>query len=109
VQSFIVGLSGNVDAIQQYTNLWAIRRDVVMDGENVFRLAAITFLEYANLDLRIANYRHLIAYFGGTIKKSYYMEFPIDETSGHLLTMVARHYTNCSNDHRFMDSQQMYT
>ncbi len=36
-------------------------------------------------------------------------EFPIDETSGHFSATAARHYANCSNDHRFMDSQQMYT
>jgi len=109
VQSFIAGLSGNVDAAQQHMNLWAIQRDAAMDGEDVSRLVAIAFLEYANLDLGIADYRHLAAYFGGTIKQSYCMEFPIDETSGHSSATAARHYAICSNDHRFMDSQQIYT
>jgi hypothetical protein len=53
-----------------------------MDGEDVSRLVATTFLEHANLDLGIADYRHLVAYFGGAIKQSYCTEFPIDETSG---------------------------
>jgi len=57
----------------------------------------------------IADYRHLAAYFGGAIKQSYCMEFPIDETSGHSSATAAQHYANCSNDHKFMDSQQMYT
>jgi hypothetical protein len=39
-----------------------------MDGKDVSHLVAITFLEYANLDLGIANYRHLAVYFGGAIK-----------------------------------------
>ncbi|CAK9228751.1 unnamed protein product [Sphagnum troendelagicum] len=67
-RSFIVGLSGNVDAAQQHMNLWAIQRDAAMDGEDVSRLVATAFLEYANLDLGIADYRHLAAYFGGAIK-----------------------------------------
>jgi hypothetical protein len=79
-----------------------------MDGEDVSRLVATAFMEHANLDLGIADYRHLVAFFGGAIKQSYCMEFPI-ETSGHSSTTAARHYANCSNDHRFMDSQQMYT
>jgi hypothetical protein len=83
VQSFITGLSGNVNVAQQYTNLWAIQRDAAMDGEDVSRLVATAFLEYANLDLGIADYRHLVAFFGGAIKQNYCMEFPIDETSGH--------------------------
>jgi hypothetical protein len=37
------------------------------------------------------------------------MEFPINKTSRHFLATTARHYANCSNDHRFMDIQQMYT
>ncbi len=109
VQSFIAGLSGNVDVAQQHMNLWAIQRDAAMDGEDVSRLVATAFLEYANLDLGIADYRHLAAYFGGAIKQSYCTEFPIDETSGHSSATAARHYAICSNDHRFMDSQQMYT
>ncbi len=80
-----------------------------MNGEDVSRLVAIAFLEHANLDLGIADYRHLAAYFGGAIEQSYCTEFPIDETSGHSSTTAARQYANCSNDHRFMDSQQMYT
>jgi hypothetical protein len=80
-----------------------------MDGEDVSRLVATAFFEHANLDLGIADYRHLVAYFGGAIKQSYCTEFPIDETSGHSSTMAAQQYANCSNDHRFMDSQQMYT
>jgi hypothetical protein len=63
-------------------NIWAIQRDVDMDGEDVSCLVTTTFLEYANLDLRIANY-HLVAYFSSAIKQSYGTEFPIDETSGH--------------------------
>jgi hypothetical protein len=65
----------------------------------------VTFLEYLNLDLGIMDYRHLVAYFGNTIKQSYCTKFPIDETSGHSSATAARHYANCSNDHRFMDSQ----
>jgi hypothetical protein len=109
VQPFIAGLSGNVDVTQQYTNLWAIQRDATMDGEDVSRLVATAFLEYANLDLGITDYRHLAVYFSDVVKQSYCTKFPIDETSGHSSTTVAGHYANCSNDHRFMDSQQMYT
>jgi hypothetical protein len=109
VQSFIAGLRENIDAAQQYMNVWAMERDAAMDGGDVSRLVATAFFEHANLDLRIAAYRHLPAYFGGTIKQSYCTEFPIDETSRHSFAMAARHYANCSNDHRFMDSQQMYT
>jgi hypothetical protein len=109
VQSFIAGLHGNVDAARQYMDLWAIQRDAAMDGEDVSRLVATAFLEHANLDLGIADYRHLATYFGGAIKQSYCTEFPIDETSGHSSTTAARQYANCTNDHRFMDIQQMYT
>jgi len=108
VQSFIAGLRGNMDATRQHVPLWVIQRDVAMDGEDVSHLVAMTFLEHVNLDLGVADYRHLAAYFGGAIKQSYYTELPIDETSGHSSTMAARQYANCSNDHRFMDSQQMY-
>jgi hypothetical protein len=80
-----------------------------MDGGDVSRLVASAVLEHANLDIGIANYRHLAAYFGGAIKQSYCMEFPIDETSRNSLATAERHYANCYNDHRFMDSQQMYT
>ncbi len=89
VQSFIVGLSGNVDAAKQYMNLWAVQRDAAMDGEDVSRLVATAFLEYANLDLGITDYRHLVAFFGGAIKQNYCTEFPIDETSGHSSAMAA--------------------
>jgi superfamily II DNA or RNA helicase len=98
-----------MDAARQYMNLWAIERDAAMDGEDVSCLVAGAFLEHANLDIGIADYRHLVAYFGGAIKQSYCTKFPIDETSGHSSATAARHYANCSNDHRFMDSQQMYT
>jgi len=90
-------------------NLWAIERDATMDGEDVSRLVAGAFLEHANIDIEIADYRHFAAYFGDAIKQSYYTKFPIDETSRHSSATAARHYANCSNDHRFMDSQQMYT
>jgi hypothetical protein len=90
-------------------NLWAIQRDAAMDGEDVSRLVATAFLEHANLDLGIADYRHLAIYFGGAIKQSYCTEFPIDKTSGHSSTTTARQYANYSNDHIFMDNQQMYT
>jgi hypothetical protein len=80
-----------------------------MEGRHVSRLVAVGFFEHANLDIGIANYRHLAAYFGGAIKQSYCTEFPIDETSGHSSATAARHYAICSNDHRFMDGQQMYT
>jgi hypothetical protein len=50
-------------------NVWAIQRDAAMEGGHVSRLVAAGFLEHANLDLGIADYRHLAAYFGGTIKK----------------------------------------
>jgi len=109
VQSFIAGLCGNIDATQQYMNVWAIQRDAAMEGGHVSRLVAAGFLEHANLDLGIADYRHFVAYFGGAIKQSYCTEFPIDETSGHSSATVARHYAICSNDHSFIDSQQMYT
>jgi hypothetical protein len=79
-----------------------------MDDEDVSRLVATAFLEHANLDLGIADYRHLAAYFDDAIKQSYCTEFPIDKTLGHSSTTVARQYANCSNDHRFLDSQQMY-
>jgi hypothetical protein len=108
VQSFIASLRGNVDAARQYMDLWAIQQDAPMDGKDVSRLVAMAFLEHANLDLGIADYRHLAAYFGGAIKQSYCMEFPIDETSRHSSTTTTQQYANCTNDHKFMDSQQMY-
>jgi hypothetical protein len=69
-------------------NIWAIQQDAAMDGQNVSHLVAIAFLEYANLDLRIIDCHHLVAYFGGAIKQSYYMEFPNDDTSWHYLAMT---------------------
>jgi len=78
-----------------------------MDGEDVSRLVATVFVEYANLDLGIANYHHLAVYFSNAIKQSYCTEFPIDKTSGHSSSTAARQYANCSNDHRFMDNQKM--
>ncbi len=90
VQSFIAGLRGNIDAARQHMDLWAIQRDVAMDGEDVSRLVATAFLEHANLDMGIADYRHLAAYFNGAIKQSYCTKFPIDETSGHSSTTTAR-------------------
>jgi hypothetical protein len=77
VQSFIVGLRGNIDAAQQYMNIWAIQQDAAMEGGHVSRLVATGFLEHANLDLGIADYRHLAA-FGGAIKQNYCTKFPID-------------------------------
>jgi hypothetical protein len=59
VQSFIAGLPGNINAAQQYMNVWAIQRDAAMEGRHVSRLVAAGFLEHANLDLGIADYRHL--------------------------------------------------
>jgi hypothetical protein len=32
MQSFITGLHGNIDAAQQYMNIWAIQRNATMDG-----------------------------------------------------------------------------
>ncbi|CAK9868447.1 unnamed protein product [Sphagnum jensenii] len=109
VQSFIAGLRGNIDVAHQYANVWAIERDAPMDGGHVSSLVATAFREHANLDLGMADYRHLAAYFGGSIKQSYCTEFPIDKTSRHSSAIAARHYVNCSNDHRFMNDQQMYT
>jgi hypothetical protein len=105
VQSFVAGLRGNMDVAQQYMNLWAIERDAAMDGEDFSRLVAGAFLEHVNLDIGIVDYRHLAAYFGGAIKQNYCTEFPIDETSGHSFATAARHYANCLNDDKFMDSQ----
>jgi len=102
MQSFIASLHGNIHAAQQYMNIWAIQQNATMDGQNVSHLVATTFLEYANLDLGIANYHHLIAYFSSAIKQSYCIEFPIDETSWHSSTMATQHYVNYSNDHRFI-------
>jgi hypothetical protein len=87
MQSFIVGLHGNIDVAQQYMDIWAIQRDVAMDGQDVSRFVATTFLKYANLDLGIANY-HLVAYFGDAIKQSYCTKFPISKTSWHSLTTI---------------------
>jgi hypothetical protein len=70
-------------------NLWAIQQDVAMDGRDVSSLVVIAFLEYGNLDFGIADYRHLVAYFGDVIKQNYCTEFPIDETSRHSSTMAA--------------------
>jgi len=109
VQSFVASLRGNMDVARLYMNLWAIERDATMDGENVLRLVADAFLEHVNIDIGITYYHHLAAYFSEAIKQSYCTEFPINEISGHSSAMAARHYANCSNDHRFMDSQQMYT
>jgi hypothetical protein len=83
--------------------------NVVLDGQDVFHLLAIASFEYANLDLGITNYRHIVVYFGDAIKWSYCMEFPIDKTLGHSSSIIAWHYANCLNDNRFMDTQQMYT
>jgi hypothetical protein len=90
VQSFIAGLRRNIDADRQHMDLWAIQRDVAMDGEDVSHLVATAFLEHANLDLGIVDYRHMVTYFGGAIKQSYCTKFPIDETSGHSSTTAAR-------------------
>jgi hypothetical protein len=90
-------------------NLWTFQRNAAMDGEDVSCLVAIAFLKYVNLDLGITDYRHLVAYFGGAIKQSYCTKFPINKTSWHFSATTAQHYANCFNDHRFMDSQQMYT
>jgi len=49
-------------------NLWAVQRDATMDGEDVSRLVATAFLEHANLDLGLADYCHLAAYFNSAIK-----------------------------------------
>ncbi len=68
VQSFIAGLRGNIDAARQHMDLWAIQRDVAMDDEDVSRLVTTAFLERANLDLGIADYRHLAPYFSSAIK-----------------------------------------
>ncbi len=89
VQSFIVGLHENIDVAQQYMYIWAIQRNVAMDGQDVSHLVPTTFLEYTNLNLGIADYRHLATYFGSAIKQNYCTKFPIDETSGHSLTMAA--------------------
>jgi hypothetical protein len=107
VQSFIAGLCAHVDVAREYMNIWAIRQDAAMDGRDIARLVAAGFLDYANLDLGIANYRHLVAYFGGTVKQNYCTEFPIDETSEHSSATATRHYANCSNDHIFMGDQEM--
>jgi hypothetical protein len=107
VQSFIVGLRENLDAAQQYMNVWAIERNAAMDGGNVSSLVAAMFLEHANLDLGIADYRHLAAYFGGAIKQSYCTKFRIDETLGYSSATAARRYANCSNDHMFMVHGQL--
>ncbi len=85
----LVGLRGNLDVARQYMNLWAIQRDVAMNGEDVSRLVATVFVEYANLDLGIADYHHLAVYFGNAIKQNYCTEFPIDKTSGHSSTTAA--------------------
>jgi len=90
-------------------NIWAIQQNTTMDGQDVSCLVAITFLEYANIDLGIVDYHHIAAYFGSTIKQNYCTKFPIDETSRHSLTKDAQYYANHSNDHRIMDNQQMYT
>jgi hypothetical protein len=71
MQSFIAGLHGNMDVAQQYMKLSAIEQDAAMDGGDVSRLLAGASLEHANLDIGIANYRHLAAYFGHAIKQSY--------------------------------------
>jgi hypothetical protein len=68
VQSFIAGLRGNIDAARQHMDLWAIQRNVAMDGEDVSCLVTMAFLEHTNLDLGIANYCHVAAYFGGAMK-----------------------------------------
>jgi hypothetical protein len=102
VQSFITGLHGNIDATQQYMNIWAIQQNATMDGQDVSHLVATAILEYADLNLRIVDYRHLATYFGDAIKQCYYMEFPIDKTSRHSSATSTRHYANCSNDHRFI-------
>jgi hypothetical protein len=87
-------LRGNIDVAQQYMNVWAIQRNVAMEGGHVSRLVADGFLEHANLDLGITNYCHLAAYFDNAIKQSYCTEFPIDETSGHSSATATRHYVS---------------
>jgi hypothetical protein len=56
-------------------NLWAIQRDVAMDGGDVSHLVATAFFEYANPYLGIADYHHFVAYFDIAIKQSYYTKF----------------------------------
>ncbi len=109
MQSFIASLRENIDTAQQYMNVWAIERDAAMNGEDISSLVATAFLEHANLDRGITDYRHLASYFGDAIKQSYCTEFPIDETSRHSSVTAAKHYANCSNNHSFMDRHQMYT
>jgi hypothetical protein len=70
-------------------NIWAIQRDAAMDGRDIFRLVAAGFLEHANLDMGIVDYRHFTAYFSNAIKQSYCTKFPIDKTSGHSSGMAA--------------------
>jgi hypothetical protein len=53
------------------------------------RLVATAFLEYANLDPGITHCHHFVVYFGNAIKQSYYIKFPIDETSRHSSTTTA--------------------
>ncbi len=68
MQSVIADLHGNMDAARQYMNVWAIEQDAAMDGRDVSHLVVDAFLEHANLDIGIVDYRHLVAYFGGAIK-----------------------------------------
>ncbi len=83
MQSFIVSLRGNIDATQQYMNIWAIQQYAAMDGQDVSRLVANAFLEYANLDLGITDYCHLAAYFGDTMKnKVIACNFPLMRYKG---------------------------
>jgi hypothetical protein len=70
---------------------------------------ATAFFKYANLDLRIVDYRHLVAYLHDANKQIYCTEFPIDKNIRAFFSMATRHYANYSNDHRFMENQQMYT
>ncbi len=81
--SFIVGLHGNIDVAQQYMNIWAIQQDAAMDYQDVSRLVAIAFLEYANLDIGITYYHHRAIYFGGAMKnKIIAHNFPLMKHKG---------------------------
>jgi hypothetical protein len=87
VQSFIAGLRGNMDAARQHMDLWAIQRDVAMDGEDVSYLVATAFLEHVNLDLGIADYRHLGATSAVPSSKVIAQNFP---STRHLGTLRPR-------------------
>jgi hypothetical protein len=90
-------------------NIWAIQQDATMGGRDGFLFGGHSIPWVCKSWSRDCKFCHPIVYFGNDVKLNYYTKFPIDNTLGHSSTTTTWHYANCSNDHKFMDTQQLYT